>query len=102
MTMYNDNFLQYFTGHFNQTYEELYDGRYTDILGEKQWHQALEHFDHGLSREEHHLLTDFVNYRNDFVSSDREAVAFILALNCIDDYRDPEYDAWLKKRHRKH
>lgn len=100
--MYSKKFLTYFAGHFNQTYEELYGGRDEEILGKKQWHQALEHFDHGLSYGERNLLSDFVNYRQDFVSSDREAVAFILALSCIDDYRDPEYDAWLKKRHRKH
>jgi hypothetical protein len=102
MTMYSNKFLEYFYDHFSKTYEELYDGGDTKIIGEKRWLQALDHFDNELSSVEKGLLNDFVSYRRDFVTSDREAVAFVLSLNCIDTYRDEEYEADLKKRHKKH
>lgn len=102
MPMYSNKFLEYFADHFGKTYEELYDGGDEKIIGEKRWLQALSHFDNELNHEEKNLLKDFVSYRRDFVTSDREAVAFVLSLNCIDTYRDEEYEAYLKKRHKKH
>ena len=102
MATYNNKFLEYFADHFSKTYDELYDGGDAKITGEKRWLQALDHFDNELNSEEKNLLKDFVIYRRDFVTSDREAVAFILSLNCIDTYRDQEYETYLKKRHKKH
>ena len=102
MPMYSNKFLEYFYDHVSKTYEELYDGGDTEIIGEKRWLQALDHFDNELNREEKNLLKDFVTYRRDFVTSDREAVAFVLSLNCINTYRDQEYETYLKKRHKKH
>ena len=98
MTIFTNKFLKYFNNRYHQTYDELYDGMDTKLIGEKSWYDALDRFDKGLNSVEKGLLNDFISYRRDFVTSDREAVAFVLSLNCIKAYFDKEYEAQLKKQ----
>lgn len=63
---------------FNKEYAFLYDNR-DNVVG---YYEALLAFDDFASKHKS-FVTEFVNYRGDFVSSDREAVAFMFAMGSM-------------------
>ena len=65
---------------FNQEYSFLYDTR-DHVAG---FSEAVEAFDESLKSEKfRELVAKFVEYRLDFISSDREAGAFMFALESL-------------------
>lgn len=65
---------------FNEEYEFLYDNR--DMVA--GYNEALDAFDDFTSKNKS-FVTEFINYRGDFISSDREAVAFMFAMDSMID-----------------
>lgn len=74
---YNIN-IEDFAKQFNKEYEFLYDNN-NNVAGYKE---AVETFDKLLDTNEsfQKLVGEYANYIGDFISSDREACAFIFAL----------------------
>lgn len=65
---------------FHEEYSFLYDSR-DRVAG---YFDDVNAFDEGLeSARFRNLVEDFIEYRRDFISSDREAAAFIRALNSL-------------------
>lgn len=66
---------------FNQEYQFLYDNK-DNVCG---YREAVEAFDYDMqtSEEFKKLVQDFVKYRNDMISSDREAGAFEFACESL-------------------
>lgn len=68
--------IQKFAEQFNKEYQFLYDN--DDMVA--GYNEALEEGDKFI--EEHgDFVGEFAKYRGDFISSDREVVAFMFALN---------------------
>lgn len=65
-----------FVEQFNKEYEFLYDNN--DMVA--GYNEALEEGDKFIT-EHSDFVGEFVKYRGDFISSDREVVAFMFALN---------------------
>lgn len=65
-----------FTEQFNKEYKFLYD--HNDMVA--GYDEALEEGDMFII-EHSDFVGEFVKYRGDFISSDREVVAFMFALN---------------------
>lgn len=74
---YNIN-IEDFAKQFNKEYEFLYDNN-NNVTGYKE---AVETFDKLLDTNEsfQKLVGEYANYIGDFISSNREACAFIFAL----------------------
>ena len=65
---------------FNQEYQFLYDND-DNVCG---YDEAVEAFDMDLKNPKFKkLVQDFVSYRKDFISSDREAAAFEFACESL-------------------
>lgn len=65
-----------FTKKYNQFYEYFYRGGY-----HPKYYAAIEFFDRFIQDENNkQFMQEFNSFTNDFVSSDREAAAFIIAL----------------------
>lgn len=62
---------------FKEEYDFLYANADSYVAGSNE---ALNYFDNELTAEEKEILKEFIEYRGDFISSDREAIAFIFAL----------------------
>ena len=70
--------IRKFANKFNDMYNFLYDN-YDRVAG---YDEAVDAFD-GFAKTHGDFVRDFVKYRGDFISSDREAAAFILALDSM-------------------
>ena len=68
---------------FNQEYNFLYEAP-GYVAG---YDEALKAFDDflGSSESNKKLVADFASYRGDFISSDREAAAFMFTLDCFEN-----------------
>ena len=71
--------MEKFNKEFNKNYEFLYNSN-DYVAGSRE---ALEYFDNSMTSEEKEILKQFVLYRGDFISSDREAIAFMFTLDSI-------------------
>ena len=68
--------IEKFLEKFNKEYKFLYDN-HDNVAG---YHEALHEGDKFI--EQHtEFVGEFVKYRGDFISSDREVAAFMFALN---------------------
>lgn len=67
-----------FLEQFQKEYDFLYD--HCDCVA--GYREAVESFDQ-FSTSHKEFLSDFVKYRGDFISSDREAAAFMFALETL-------------------
>ena len=74
-----------FTEKFNQEYEFLYDN-YDRVAG---YDEAVDMFD-TMSKNKNFVafVGEFVKFRGDFISSDREAAAFMFALESMGALED--------------
>lgn len=75
---------QKFSDEFSRQYDFLYEADVNNqyVAGSNE---ALDYFDNSMTDEERETLVGYTKYRHDPVSSDREAVAFMFA---IDNYED--------------
>ena len=72
--------IQAFYEDFKKEYTFLYDNR-DNIAG---FSEAVDGFDNFIKTENgKRLASDFYKYRQDFITSDREAAAFMFALDTI-------------------
>lgn len=68
-----DRFLK----QFNKEYNFLYDNN-DNVVG---YDDALKYWDKFITKENNkNFVSDFVKYRGDFISSDREVVAFMFTM----------------------
>lgn len=69
---------------FRKQYDFLYeaDGNNIYVVGSKE---ALAYFDNNLTSAEIEILRSFVRYRGDFITSDREAIAFMFAIDNLEE-----------------
>lgn len=75
--------IKQFAKQFNKEYEFLYDN--DDYVA--GYREAVEAFDNFVEKHAE-FVGEFVDYRRDFVSSDREAAAFMFALETLADNFD--------------
>ena len=69
-----------FLEQFNKEYAFLYENR-DRVAG---YREAVDAFDEFIKDERHAVFVgEFANYRGDFVSSDREAAAFMFAMEAV-------------------
>lgn len=72
-----------FCKQFDKEYDFLYE-HHNCVPG---YEEAVDYFDHN-----HHLYADivkaYIEYRHDFISSDREAAAFSFSLEALNLFRD--------------
>ena len=65
-----------------QLYDAYYDLMYQNIIPEKR--SLMKKFDnHQLTDEENEALSAFVKYRQDYFTSDREVIAFMMVLKLV-------------------
>ena len=69
--------IEKFLKEFNKQYDFLYENANNYIAG---YDEALEAGDDFIKKNPE-FVGEFVNYRGDFISSDREVVAFMFALD---------------------
>lgn len=67
--------IKQFLKEFNEEYDFLYEHDY--VAG---YDEAVEEFDI-FAKKNSSFVCEFVKYRKDFISSDREAAAFMFALS---------------------
>lgn len=72
--------IEKFAKQFNKEYKFLYDN--DDYVA--GYREAVEAFDNFVEKHAE-FVGEFVDYRRDFVSSDREAAAFMFALETLSD-----------------
>lgn len=70
--------IQEFLEKFNDEYKFLYDSNGT-VCGEKEAVKAFDDF----AKQHGDFVREFVIFRGDFISSDREAAAFMFALDSM-------------------
>ena len=70
--------IQDFLEKFNDEYKFLYDSNGT-VYGEKEAVKAFDDF----VKQHGDFVREFVAFRGDFISSDREAAAFMFALDSM-------------------
>ena len=77
---YGAETMEKFLEKFNQEYDFLYNADVNNqyVVGSNE---ALVYFDNNLTEVEQNVLREFVRFRGDFVSSDREAIAFMFTLD---------------------
>ena len=75
MKINNINIHQ-FLDKFNKEYSFLYENK-NRVAGYKE---AVQAFDAMLTSKHKPFIIEFVNFRQDFISSDREAAAFMFTL----------------------
>lgn len=66
--------IEQFLREFNDEYNFLYENDY--VAG---YEEAIEEFDN-FAKQNGSFIYEFVKYRGDFISSDREAAAFMFAM----------------------
>ena len=76
-----------FAEQFKKEYQFLY--HHDNVPG---YDEALEQFD-AFAAENPDFVREFVNFRGDYISSDREAAAFAFALEAVEVEQKPEYQA---------
>lgn len=74
--------IEEFTRKFNEEYNFLYDHN-DNVAG---YEEAVSAFDEAMSNNQNfkRFVSDFASYRKDFISSDREAGAFMFALTSFE------------------
>ena len=77
MSAYNIN-IEEFLQQFRKEYSFLYDNR-DNVAG---YDEALKAGDEFIKKNPE-FIAEFVRYRGDFISSDREVVAFMFALDSM-------------------
>ena len=77
MNIYNIN-IEKFLKQFTKSYNFLYNN-YNNVAG---YDEALKAGDNFIKKNPE-FITEFVRYRGDFISSDREVVAFMFALDSM-------------------
>lgn len=70
--------IQDFLEKFNDEYKFLYDSNGT-VCGEKEAVKAFDDF----VKQHGDFVREFVAFKDDFISSDREAAAFMFALDSM-------------------
>ena len=70
--------IEKFTEQFNKEYDFLYENN-DNVCG---YHEALENGDIFISKNKE-FIGEFCDFRQDFISSDREVVAFMFALETL-------------------
>lgn len=70
--------IKEFAKQFNKEYNFLYDN-YDNVAG---YDEAVTAFDE-FAPNHKEFVSEFVKYRGDFISSDREAAAFMFALSVL-------------------
>lgn len=70
--------IEAFLKKFNEEYDFLYE-HHDRVAG---YRDAVDAFDEFV-KTHREFVGEFVNYRKDFISSDREAAAFMFALNSM-------------------
>ena len=70
--------IEQFLNQFTKEYAFLYDN-YDRVAG---YHEAVEAFDE-FAKTHKKFISEFVKYRQDYISSDREAAAFMFALDAL-------------------
>lgn len=80
MMVFNFN-IDDFLKRFDDNYDFLYDANKhnKEVAGQREATAAFDDF----VKEHRDFVREFVNYRGDFISSDREAAAFMFT---IDDF----------------
>ena len=77
--MLKDNTLEEMVKVFKQNYADLYEREEHDDNVHAQVNNLAEEYDRLLQNDDFTFLVRlFNNYRNDFISSDREAAAYML------------------------
>ena len=76
-----------FAEQFKKEYRFLY--HHDNVPG---YDEALEQFD-AFAAKNPEFVREFVNFRGDFISSDREAAAFAFALEAVEIEQKPDYQA---------
>lgn len=78
--VYNIN-IKDFLNKFNDNYDFLYDSNAqgSEVAGQREAAMAFDDF----VKDNRDFVREFVRYRGDFISSDREAAAFMFT---IDDF----------------
>ena len=73
--------IKKFDEQFNNEYEFLYE-HHDRVAG---YTEAVDAFDDSMKRQQwfRDFVSEFVNYRQDYISSDREAAAFMFALDAM-------------------
>lgn len=74
-----------FAKRFGEAYDFLYNGDYEDTY---EYREAVNAFDEMCKNNESFaaFVREYVHFRKDYISSDREAAAFMLALEeCMTD-----------------
>lgn len=88
--------IEQFAKQFNKEYNFLYDN--DDYVA--GYNEVIEAFDNFIKKHTE-FVQEFVDYRKDFISSDREAASFMFALNefvdgfDLDKYVDKKSDSIL-------
>lgn len=67
--------IKNFLNEFNKNYDFLYENN-DNVAGYREALEAFETFSNKYKK----FISDFVKYRGDFLSSDRECVAFMFTL----------------------
>lgn len=70
-----DDFLAKFDRNYDLLYNASRHGKY--VAGQREATEAFDDF----VKEHRDFVREFVNYRGDFISSDREAAAFMFTLD---------------------
>lgn len=83
--------IEQFAKQFNKEYKFLYDN--DDYVA--GYREAVEAFDNFVEKHAE-FVGEFVDYRRDFVSSDREAAAFMFAMETLSDNFD--LDKYIDKK----
>ena len=72
--------IEEFSRIYSRVYSVLYDHLQKSIPGQRIFYKnAISYFDNVLNMNSGGLLSAFIKYRKDFISSDREAAAFSIA-----------------------
>lgn len=68
-----------FLNKFDDNYDFIYDAnsKNKEVAGQREAAAAFDDF----LKQHGDFVREFVNYRGDFISSDREAAAFMLTMN---------------------
>lgn len=72
--------MQEFLKEFNSQYDFIYQSNKNNkyVAGTDE---AVNYFDNNRTPEENSILKDFVLFRGDFISSDRETAAFMFTID---------------------
>ena len=79
MAMVHNFNIDDFLNKFNDNYDFIYDANRNnrEVAGQREAAAAFDDF----LKQHGDFVREFVNYRGDFISSDREAAAFMFTMN---------------------